>query len=433
MSNELHRIAEAVDASIPLAQSLFDEVGAQTADQRSVSREPYGKGEQAAVDVLTRVARDLDLELRTDPFGNLYMIMPGRERAAPGWIAGSHVDSVPSGGNFDGFGGVVAGLTAVAAFRRAGAIPRCDFTVMGIRAEELSAWYGGHHDGHIGSRAALGQLPTAELDTAVHSRSGRTLREHMREAGFNPDAVGRGAPHLSSARYRGYLELHIEQGPVLEARGLPVGVVTAIRGATRARSCRCLGEYTHSGAVPHEYRSDAVMATVELVNELDREWERVRGRGGDLVFTVGKLYTDAAVHALTKVPGETGFTLDFRSQDAAILSSMSALAERLAAEIGRRRRVRFDLGQFSLHRPAAMDAAFRARLNEGCRELGISAMDMPSGAGHDAQDFANAGFRAAMIFVRNGHGSHNPDESMDIADFAQGTRLLAWMLMQEEA
>jgi N-carbamoyl-L-amino-acid hydrolase len=424
-------VGAAVDAVIPFAEALFEDVRARTADTVGVSREPYGTGEQAAVDAVARAGQELGLEITHDPFGNIYLTLPGRDRNAPGWITGSHVDSVPFGGNFDGFAGVVAGLTALTAFRKAAITPACDVTVMGIRAEELSSWYGGAHDGHIGSRAALGLLPVSELDSAVQSRSGRTLREQMRGAGFDPSAVGRGKPYLDPKRYRGYLELHIEQGPVLEARGFPVGVVTGIRGATRARSCRCVGAYTHSGAVPHEYRSDAVMATVELVRELDLEWERVREDGGDLVFTVGKLFTDAKVHALTKVPGEANFVLDFRSQDEAVLQQVRVAAERLALEIGQRRRVRFELGSFSLHHPAAMDPGFRRALVAGCQELGIRAMDIPSGAGHDAQDFAHAGFRAAMIFVRNSHGSHNPDEAMAIGDFALGTRLLAWMLLDQ--
>jgi len=422
------RLTAAIEASMPLAQALFDEIGAKTADDVGVSREPYGVGERLVLDVLARVAGELDLERRVDPYGNLYLTLPGVDRAAPAWITGSHVDSVPSGGNYDGLAGVVAGIAALAAFRRMDFVPACDVTVMAIRAEELSAWYAGRHDGHIGSRAALGLLPAAELDSAINSRSGKTLRSHMQEGGGDPAAVGNGAPYLTPGRFRGYLELHIEQGPVLEARGIPVGAVTAIRGAMRGRSCRCIGEYTHSGAVPHEHRSDAVMATVELVHALDDEWSRIRASGGDLVFTVGKLFTDAKQHALTKVPGEVEFTLEFRSQDEETLTAMRSLAERLSSEIAKRRRVRFEFAPFSLLRPAAMDAAYRERLTAGCRELGIAAMEMPSGAGHDAQDFANAGFRAAMIFVRNGHGSHNPHESMDLADFALGARLLAWML-----
>ena len=429
--NSTQRLSNAVDASMPLAQALFDEVRAGTSDEVGVSREPYSAREQVAVDVLTRVAHDLDLENRSDAFGNVYLTLAGTDRAAPAWIAGSHVDSVPRGGNFDGFAGVVAGVTALAGFRRSGLVPPRDVTIMAIRAEELSSWYGGQHDGHIGSRAALGLLPAAELDTAINSRSGKTLRSHMEEAGADPAAVGRGAPYLSPAKYRGYLELHIEQGPVLEGRGIPVGVVTAIRGALRGRSCRCLGAYTHSGAVPHEYRSDAVMATVELVHALDEEWSRIRERGGDLVFTVGKFFTDSKQHALTKVPGETEFAIDLRSQDEPTLVALRAVVERLSSEIAQRRRVRFDYAPFSLQKPAVMDPQFRAELLDGCRELGITSMEIPSGAGHDAQDFVHAGFRAAMIFVRNSHGSHNPDESMDMADFALGARLLAWMLARD--
>ncbi|MBI4204795.1 MAG: hydantoinase/carbamoylase family amidase [Betaproteobacteria bacterium] len=426
----LSLLTDAVDASMPLAAKLFDEIGRKTADTAGVSREPYSPAEQIAVDVLTEAARSLELEIAADSFGNGYFTLPGSDRGVPGWLVGSHVDSVPSGGNYDGLAGVIAGITALAALRRAGSAPACDITVMGIRAEELSSWYGGHHGGHIGSRAALGSLPAAELDSAVNSRSGRALREHMRAAGFDPELVGKGVPYLSPDKFRGYLELHIEQGPVLENREVPVGVVTAIRGAARARSCRCLGTYTHSGAVPHEYRSDAVMAAVELVRELDLEWERVRAAGGDLVFTVGQFFTDSRVHALTKVPGEANFSLDIRSQSEATLKDMAALAERLARDIAARRRVRFDFGYFSLQSPAVMDAGFRSQLIDGACVLEIPHMEIPSGAGHDAQDFAHAGFPAAMIFVRNAHGSHNPDEAMDIADFALGTRLLAWMLAQ---
>jgi beta-ureidopropionase / N-carbamoyl-L-amino-acid hydrolase len=424
----VERLIAAVDAAMPQAQQLFEDIARKTAGEVGINREPYGEGEQVALDVLQSAVAALDLEHNIDPFGNLYLTLPGADRDAPTWLVGSHVDSVPCGGNYDGLAGVLSGVTALAAFRRMGLLPQRDVTVMAIRAEELSAWYGGRHDGHIGSRAALGLLPVAELDSAINSRSGRTLRSHMQEAGADPAAVSGREPYLLPAKYHGYLELHIEQGPVLEARSTPVGIVTAIRGAMRGRTCRCLGAYTHSGAVPHEYRSDAVMAAVELVHALDAECARVRSTGRDVVYTVGKFFTDAKQHALTKVPGEAEFTIDIRSEDEQILTAMRALVGELSAEIAMRRRVRFEFAPFSLLRPAAMNAGFRERLLAGCQDLGISAIEIPSGAGHDAQDFAHAGLRTGMIFVRNSHGSHNPNEAMDMADFGLGTRLLAWML-----
>jgi N-carbamoyl-L-amino-acid hydrolase len=422
-------LKKAVDAAMPLGIELLETLRTETADRAGVSRETYGPKEQFAHDLLRKAAENLDLETRIDFAGNLYMTLAGSDRSAPGWITGSHLDSVPMGGNFDGAAGVIAGLVALAALRKLGHSPARDITVMGIRAEEASSWFAGSHNGHLGSRAALGMLPRSELDGAINSRSGRTLAQHIADAGFDVEAIAAGRQALDRDRYRGYIELHIEQGPVLENRAIPVGIVTGIRGSARLRSARCIGEYTHSGAVPHEYRSDAVLATAELCYQLDREWEAVRKANGDLVFTVGKLYTDSKAHALTKVPGETAFTMDLRSQHLGTLEDMMAKTRALADEIGRRRRVRFELGEFNVSPPAIMDASLQAQLSDDARELGIDALALPSGAGHDAQDFAHAGYPAAMIFVRNAHGSHNPHEALDPADLALGTQLLTRFLV----
>ena len=128
------------------------------------------------------------------------------------------------------------------------------------------------------------------------------------------------------------------------------------------------------------------------------------------------------------MPGEANFSLDIRSQDETILKRFAALTLDLASRIGEKRRVKFELSPFTLQKPAAMDPAFRTRLQEGADALGISAMDIPSGAGHDAQDFVHEGIPSAMIFVRNANGSHNPHEAMAMEDFCLGTQLLAWML-----
>jgi len=425
-------MSHAMSSAMGIARNLFDAIRTATDDGVGVSRAPYSEAEQRASDLLQGCAGSLRLESSVDVFGNLYLTLPGRDRARPGWITGSHIDSVPSGGNFDGLAGVIAGITAIAALREAGVTPSADITVMGVRAEEASAWYAGAHGGHFGSRAALGILPPEELDSAINSRTGRSMRAHMAEAGFQPDRVALGQPVLDLARYRGWLELHIEQGPVLERTGLPVGVVTAIRGSARARSCRCTGAYTHSGAVPHEYRSDTVLATVELLHLLEQEAERLRSAGGDLTFTVGKLFTDAALHSITKVPGQIDFCLEYRSQTRAVLDRMIECARVESLRIAGERRVSFDLGRFSPQDPATMDSEFRSMLSRGAAELGIPVMDIPSGAGHDAQDFVHAGLPAAMIFVRNANGSHNAQEAMDYADFAEGTRLLAWMMAAED-
>ncbi|MGD8808595.1 MAG: hydantoinase/carbamoylase family amidase, partial [Gammaproteobacteria bacterium] len=407
----------------------FDDLATETADpDGGVTRASYGAGEQRAYDMFAACAHDIGLEVTGDVAGNAYYTLPGADRQAPCVIAGSHLDSVPKGGNFDGAAGVVAGMAAVAAMKDAGIVPPQDIAVMAVRSEECSSWFTGTHGGHLGSRAALGLMARSELDTAIHLDSGKTLGAQMRDFGIDPDRIFDDPPALAADRVKAYIELHIEQGPVLEAAGLPVGIVTGIRGNARARGARCLGEYTHSGAVPQDHRHDAVLAAAELVLALETETEARLKAGDDIVFAAGRFFTDPALHALSKVPGEVGFTLDIRSLSQDILDRMAALAEARAADIARRRGVRFELGTISFSRPTVMDETHRRSLHDGCARLSIPAMDIASGGGHDAQEFERCGIPSSMIFVRNANGSHNADEAMDMADFAEGTRLLAWMV-----
>lgn len=426
------KLSAAVAGAMPLAQSVFDSLARDTADPAGgVTRASYGEGEQYAHELLARAARGLDLEVKADPGGNLYMTLPGRDRAAGAWFVGSHLDSVPKGGNFDGAAGVVAGLVAIQALKQAAITPSRDITVMGIRAEETGSWFSGPHGGHLGSRMALGLIRPDEFDVAIRVDSGRSLGEHMKELGFDPDAVRGKPPYIDPKRVKGYFELHIEQGPVLEHRGLPVGVVTSIRGNSRLRNPCCIGAYNHGGATPQELRQDAVIATAQLIGEVDRKWQEVNAAGRDLVFTFGKLYTDSKVHSLSKVPGEARFSLDIRSGEPEVLAMMREFVPAKAAEIAKIRNVRFDLGTFSVTEPTVLDAGLRRGLHAGCEALGLANMDLASGGGHDAQDFMKAGIPAAMIFVRNAHGSHVAEEAMTLEDFEVGTRLLAWQLARE--
>ena len=426
--SDTQELVRQVDSSMALAERLFDDLARETADEEGVTRASYGEGEQIAYDLVLDAAKEIGLEIDTDLAGNAYLTLPGRDRNLPRVITGSHLDSVPKGGNYDGAAGVVAGVAALAAIKQAGIAPPCDLTVMAIRSEECSSWFSGRHGGHLGSRAALGLMRPDELDTAIHLGTGLTLGEQMARCGLDPKRLIESPPHLTGDGIAAYIELHIEQGPVLETAGLPVGVVTGIRGNARARNARCLGEYTHSGAVPQSYRRDAVLAGAELALAIEREAQAVLDGGGDIVFAAGRFHTDADMHSLSKVPGELRFTLDIRSLDQGTLTRMSDFASARAEEIAARRGVRFELGGFDFSSPTVMEKAHREKLSEGCETLGIPAMDIASGGGHDAQEFERCGVPASMIFVRNANGSHNADEAMEMADFALGARLLAWML-----
>ena len=411
----------AIQPDLDLAASLFDELGRATRRGRGIVRDSYGPGEQAAHDILRSAAGTIGLEVLVDAIGNLFMTLPGRDRSAPRIIMGSHLDSVPQGGNFDGAAGVVAGVSVLAAMRRAGVTPKYDLSVMGIRAEE-SAWF---DIAYLGSAGAFGLLDPACL-SIPRSDNGQSLEATLTQQGFDPQPIRERRRLLDPARIRAYLELHIEQGPTLVARGLPAAVVSGIRGCKRFRNARCTGEYAHSGAVSRPYRRDAVAATVALLHHMEKVWLEQEEAGADLVLTTGELFTDPAMHGPSKIAGETHFVLDLRSLSDATMEDVAAEARAAAGRIGAAYRVQFDLGASSDSPPAVMDSRLRSRL----MRLLDRPFEMASGAGHDAAVFAKVGIPSAMIFVRNEHGSHNQDEAMSLDDFAVGARALLQLLQE---
>lgn len=407
------------EADIALATELFSTLQERTGDGVGVTRVAYGATEEVAHDLVRDVGRALGLEVARDFAGNTYVTLPGRDRTQQ-IVIGSHMDSVPQGGNFDGAAGVVAGLAAIAGLRQANCQPERDVTVMAIRAEE-SCWFPASY---IGSRMALGMLPPDAVDRLVRSDSGRTLAEHMTDLGYDPDPVRRGVAHLDPARISCYLELHIEQGPVLAAEGLPVGIVEAITGGPRYREGRILGRYAHAGAAPRGYRQDAVAALGEFIVGVNQLWEELTAAGHYSLFTFGIVGTDPRLHTFSRVPGEARFCLDTRGIREETLDEIRRSLARLIEAIERRHGVCFELGPDSGPSIARMDPSLMRRLAACAERRGIAYKRMPSGAGHDAAAFAACGVPTAMLFIRNEHGSHNPEESMDMADFAEASRIL---------
>jgi len=409
------------NVDLALAESLFAQLDQATRRGRGIVRDSYGPGEQAAHDILRTAGERIGLEVTIDAIGNLTLTLPGKDRRAPRILIGSHLDSSPQAGNFDGAAGVIAGLCAVAALRGSGFVPACDVGVMAIRGEE-SSWF---DVSYLGSSGALGLLDPQCL-CVRRSDNGRTLEESLEACGFDPAAIRERRRLLDPGQVRAYLELHIEQGPRLVAEGLPAAVVTGIRGCKRFRNARCLGEYGHSGALPRALRRDAVAATVAFLHHMEGVWSRAEQEGIDLLLTTGELYTNSAEHAPSKVAGETHFVLDLRSMSEDVMEDVAAEARRAAEQIGRQYRVSFDLGGATDSPPALMDS----RLRNSLLRLLEEPLEMPSGAGHDAAVFAKVGVPSAMIFVRNEHGSHNPEETMALEDFAVGTRALTALLQR---
>ncbi|MBV8838782.1 MAG: hydantoinase/carbamoylase family amidase, partial [Alphaproteobacteria bacterium] len=306
-----------------------------------------------------------------------------------------------------------------AGFKRDGLRPARTLKLYGLRGEE-SARFG---KAYMGSGALFGKLNTADL-AAKDMRSELTLGDCMRAVGVDVQRVARGEPLLDAKRVAAWVELHIEQGPVLTARELPIGIVTGIRGNVRHRVVECIGEAGHSGAVPRWLRHDAMFATAELISHLDRHWRTMLERGRDLVVTTGVVGTDPNEHAIARIPGMLRFSFEARSQSKETLEAFYDLFLSECQMIGEERGVAFKPDRRLESAPAIMDAAWVQRLRAAARNLGLPDEEIPSGAGHDAAVFANAGIPSAMIFVRNAHGSHNPREAMEIDDFLAGVAVM---------
>lgn len=426
-SNQRHTSAVSGDddaQDLALAAALFDGLAEDGIDAPGITRDSYGAGEHRAHRRIAALASQWGLEVRTDAALNLYITFPGRDRTLPAAFTGSHLDSVPCGGNFDGAAGVVAGMVVFARWRRSGYLPPRDCTTMAIRAEE-SAWF---PLSYIGSKAAFGMLSGADLDI-VRSDDERSLAVSMRELGGDPERVRAGEAYLRAPAIDRFVELHIEQGPLLVERGVPVGIVTGIRGAFRFRQAQAIGEYAHSGAAVRAMRKDAMVALARLITALDADWDGAEAAGNDLVITFGRVQTDPKRADFSKVPGHVAFSIDVRSIEPDTLQRMEARVRERCEEIAAVSRVRFELGQQTHSTPAAMSPALGRALHDAARRHQIPAMAMASGAGHDAAIFAGQGIPTAMIFVRNTHGSHNPDEAMDLGDFLSALTLLEHALV----
>jgi len=401
-----------------IAERLFDEVRTATFDGVGITRASYGEGEARAMAIVEAYAKSAGLVAERDAGQNLTLRLPD-EPAGKAIVIGSHLDSVPQGGNFDGLAGVIAGLLVLTHYRETGTTPPQPVRVLALRGEE-SAWYG---KAYMGSLGLLGKLTRDDLDL-THRETGATMRSAFAALGMPVDRIECGEALLDLSGIAAYLELHIEQGPVMVAREWPVAVVTGIRGNIRHNRIHARGEAGHSGAVPRWLRKDAVLAVAELLSRLDEHWRVLQQMGMDLVMTCGMVSTDPASHAVSVIPGDVAFSFEVRSQSPDTLEQFYKLMRNECADIASARGVDFQFDRRLYAEPAQMDAGWVQRLQDAAVRAGLPGETLASGAGHDAAVFANAGVPSAMVFIRNDHGSHNRHEAMEISDFMLGVDVL---------
>ena len=420
-------IATAVAAQRNWVESLFTRLAEGSRDNPGITRDTYGAGEDFGHRLLTELGQARGLAVSHDSAANTYVTLPGREKGAPHILMGSHLDSVPHGGNFDGAAGVIAGLVVIETLRALGIAPRCDVTAMGVRAEE-SVWF---QVSYIGSRSALGTLPDGALE-ANRIDDGRVLAASIDASGGMSEAIRRRERHLDPAAIRAFLEVHIEQAPSLVESELPVAICTGVPGNFRYPDARITGRHDHVGT-PRRFRRDAAMAGAEFAVMLDKLWQEEEEAGFPMAVTLGRFHTDPAVHGLTTVPGSFAFSLDVRAYDPVVLERVEARMLAGISEIETRRRVSFELGTRASAAVGPVDPAIVAGLEAAAARQGIATMPLGSPASHDAAAFAAAGVPIAMLFVRNEHGSHNPLEAMEVDDFLAACTILADWVVREVA
>lgn len=405
-------------------KQIFEVLRNLSFDGVGVSRETYGHSETKAIDFIASLAVASGLSCFADPAGNMIVECPGLDTSLPFVATGSHLDSVPQGGNYDGSAGVVAGLLTLLDAQQQN-LSRTLRTYI-LRGEE-SAWFGGPC--YFGSRAMFGQLTDHDLES-MHRSQKRPLRAQMESCGIQVDAMMEQAPWAESHQFAAWVELHIEQGPVLVQKKKPIGIVTGIRGNVRHRKAVITGEAGHSGAVPRWLRHDAVLAMAELMHRMDGHWKTLLEQGEDLVLTFGIVETDAKEHAVSRIPGMVSFSIEYRSQDETTLKLFGNLLAEEAEDISQKRKLSIDLGNVSQTKAAIMDPKLVALAQQTASDQQVDFEIMASGAGHDTAVFANQNIPSTMLFVRNENGSHNPHEAMDIKDFLAASHILSKMLCQ---
>jgi ureidoglycolate amidohydrolase len=381
----------------------------------AVTRVLFSEADLRGREFVRRCAREAGLTIREDAVGNMFARWEGSEPALPAVGTGSHTDAIPSAGRYDGVVGVLGGFEALAALRRTGFQPRRSLEVVMFTAEEPTRF----GLGCLGSRLMAGALPL-EKARALRDREGRSLDELRAAAG----CVGAlESVKLPDGFYHSFVELHIEQGPLLEREGLPVGIVEAIAGPSAYR-VTFHGEGGHAGAVLMPGRRDASLGAAEVALAVERAV--LSSGSADTVGTVGVWRVEPG--ACNSVPFRAQIEIDLR--DTRLESRERALAEirEAVAESCARRGLTSEWEEINADPPAAGDPRTIAIAEQVCADLGLKCRRMVSRAYHDSLFLARVS-PTTMIFIpcRNGW-SHRPEEYASPEAIATGTTVLAHTL-----
>lgn len=377
-------------------------------EDRGVYRQGFSEPDMAAREWLRAQFEGLGMAHGIDGAGNVWGRYGPEDR--PAIVIGSHLDSVPASGIFDGVLGVAAGLEVVRTMQRNGIVPHFPIEIIATSEEE------GRFGGMLGAQAMTGNLTLEWLESAADEH-GYKLKDAMTEAGL--DYTKALHAYRRPETIHAFLELHVEQGPVLDLEKTTIGIVEGISGVFKWK-VRMIGKPDHAGTAPMNMRSDALMGMVDFAHEIQRIIDE---EGTDKSrITIGHVACKPGFPHT--VPGEVDFTIVGRDLSEEKMRALAHACERVLASIARKHKLRFEYEQMSWLEPAYCDKGLMDLIERKAKDCAYSYKIMPSGAGHDVQFFCNH-TRAGLIFVPSVKGvSHAPDEWTHWTDIERGTQLL---------
>lgn len=379
--------------------------------QGGVSRVAYSEADRQGREYVMGLMRAAKLDVSIDAAGNLIGRRTGSDNSLKPILFGSHIDSVPEGGNFDGDVGSLGAIEVAQTLSENKVTTRHPLEVIIFQNEE---------GGLIGSEAVVGQLSEKEFDLV--NKSGKTVRDGIKFIGGDVSKLA--TVKREKGSIAAYLELHIEQGGTLEAERVDIGVVEGIVGINWW-DVTIEGFANHAGTTAMNNRQDALLAAAKFIEAVNRVVTSVPGRQ---VGTVGRI--QALPGAPNVIPGKVVCSLELRDLDAGKIQMLYQKIRVEADQIAKSNRVTFDFKALNTNIPAPTDPRVRAIIDQSAKELGLTTKQMPSGAGHDAQDMARIG-PVGMIFIPSIGGiSHSPKEFSRAQDIENGANVLLGAVMK---
>lgn len=378
--------------------------------ESGVTRLVYSPEWVAATDQYAAWGEESGLTVRRDAVGNVWGVLAGSE-GGKSIASGSHIDSQAPGGRYDGALGALSALIALRALKQQFGQPKRTLEAVAFCEEESSRFPSANY---WGSRAITGRISPTDPDNTI-AFTGETMSDAMRAIGLDPANI----PQARRDDIDSFIELHIEQGPILEQENLPVAIVDAITGI-RHYNVRLKGTQNHAGGFPMDIRRDPMAGFAEIASGVVNTAHRM---GRPAVTTVGRAVVQPNYPAI--IPASVEFSIDARHPNPEKRKELYAAHEGLMREVAARRGLEVDWDIQINHEPSPSDPAIVETLQWMAKEQGVPTLTMASGAGHDSQQMA-AIAKVAMIFVRSKDGrSHTPDEFSSIEDIVEGIRVLA--------